>query len=65
MSYRTVCDPADEEREELKRMKRQEVGRVAMRAHMVFAHMVLLSARDYSPSEIADLHEVSHPTVYK
>ena len=29
------------------------------------AHMVLLSARDYSPSEIADLHEVSHPTVYK
>ena len=39
MSYRTVCDPADEEHEELKRMKRQEVGRVAMRAHMVFAHM--------------------------
>ena len=29
------------------------------------AQMVLLSARDYSPSEIADLHEVSHPTVYK
>ena len=60
MSYRTVCDPADEEHEELKRMKRQEVGRVAMRAHMV-----LLSARDYSPSEIADLHEVSHPTAHK
>jgi transposase len=58
--YRTVCDPADEEREELKRMKRQEVGRVAMRAHRV-----LLSARDCSPSEIADPHEVSHPTVYK
>ena len=60
MSYRTVREPINGEREEPKRMKRQEVGRVAMRAHMV-----LLSARDYSPSEIADLHEVSHPTVYK
>ena len=60
MSYRTVRQPTDEEIEELNRMKRQAVGRVAMRAHMV-----LLSARDYSPLEIADLHEVSHPTVYK
>ena len=60
MSYRTVCEPTDEEIEELKRMKRQEVGRVAMRAHMV-----LLSVRDYSPSTIADVHGVSHPTVYK
>jgi Transposase and inactivated derivatives len=41
-------------------MKRQEVGRVAMRAHMI-----LLSDRGYSPSKIADLHDVSHPTVYK
>jgi Transposase and inactivated derivatives len=40
--------------------ERQEVGRVAMRAHMI-----LLSERGYSPSEIADLHEVSHPTVQK
>jgi transposase len=60
MSYRTVREPTDEEIEELSRMKRQEVGRVAMRAHMV-----LLSVRDYSPSTIADLHGVSHPTVYK
>jgi len=60
MPYRTVREPTDEETEELKRMKRQEVGRVAMRAHMV-----LLSARGYSPSTIADLHGVSHPTVYK
>ena len=59
MSYRTVREPTDEEIEELSRMKRQEVGRVAMRAHMV-----LLSVRDYSPSTIADLHGVSHPTVY-
>ncbi len=60
MSYRTVREPTDDETEELKRMKRQEVGRVAMRAHMV-----LLSDRGYSPSKIADLHGVSHPTVYK
>ena len=40
--------------------ERQEVGRVAMRAHMV-----LLSDRGRPPSEIADLHAVSHPTVYK
>ena len=29
------------------------------------AHMVLLSDRGRPPSEIADLHAVSHPTVYK
>ena len=29
------------------------------------AHMVLLSDRGCPPSEIADLHAVSHPTVYK
>lgn len=60
MSHRTVRKPTDQERDQLKRMKRQEVGRVAMRAHMV-----LLSDRGYSPSEVADLHDVSHPTVYK
>ena len=38
---------------------RQEAGRVATRAHAA-----LLSARDRFPSEIADLHEASHPTVY-
>ena len=60
MSHRTVREPTDEERDQLKQMKRQEVGRVAMRAHMI-----LLSDRGHSPSEIADLHAVSHPTVYK
>lgn len=60
MSYRTVRKPTEEEHNELKRMKRQEVGRVAMRAHMI-----LLSSRGYSPSQIADLHAVSPPTVYK
>lgn len=60
MSHRTVCEPTDEERDQLKRMKRQEIGQVAMRAHMI-----LLSDRGHSPAEIADLHDVSHPTVYK
>jgi transposase len=60
MSHRTVRKPTNEERDQLKRMKRQEVGRVAMRAHMI-----LLSDRGYSPPEIADLHDTSHPTVYK
>jgi transposase len=41
-------------------MKRQEVGRVAVRAHIV-----LLSARGYSAYEIADLHDVTDPMVYK
>jgi transposase len=60
MSHRTVRSPSEEEHEELKRMKRQEVGRVAMRAHMV-----LLSVRGYSAFDIAELHDVTHPTVYK
>lgn len=60
MSHRTVRGPTDEEHDQLKRMKRREVGRVAMRAHMI-----LLSGRGHSPSEIAGLHDVSHPTVYK
>lgn len=60
MSHRTVREPTDEERAELKRMKRQEVGRVAMRAHLI-----LLSSRGHSAPEIADLHDVTHPMVYK
>ena len=60
MSHRTVRKPTDEEHIELKRMKREEVGRVATRAHLI-----LLSSRGYSASEIADLHEVTHPMVYK
>lgn len=60
MSHRTIREPSEEERAELKRMKREEVGRVAMRAHMM-----LLSDRGHSAFDIADLHDVTHPTVYK
>lgn len=41
-------------------MTQHAIGRVAMRAHMV-----LLSARDLSAYEIAEIHDVSDPTVYK
>jgi len=60
MSHRTIRQPSDEERSELKRIKREEVGRVAVRAHMM-----LLSDRGLSAFDIADLHDVTHPTVYK
>ncbi len=60
MSHRTIRQPSDEERSELKRIKREEIGRVAMRAHMM-----LLSDRGLSAFDIADLHDVTHPTVYK
>jgi transposase len=60
MSHRSVRKPGDEEIAELRRMKRQEVGRVAVRAHII-----LLSSRGYSASEIADIHDVTDPMVYK
>lgn len=60
MSHRTIREPSEQERAELQRIKREEVGRVAMRAHMM-----LLSDRGLSAFEIADLHDVTHPTVYK
>ena len=60
MSHRTVRPPTDEEREELKRMKRQEVGRVSVRAHIV-----LLSRRGRSAPKIAEIHDVTTPMVYK
>jgi transposase len=41
-------------------MKRQEVGRVAIRAHIV-----LLSSRGYSAYRIAEIHDVSDPMIYK
>ncbi|MDZ7413260.1 MAG: IS630 family transposase [candidate division KSB1 bacterium] len=50
--------PTDEEREELKRMTRQEVGRVSQRAHMI-----LLSVRRKTVPEIADIWEVDCATV--
>lgn len=50
--------PTAEERRELERMVRQEVGRVSQRAQMV-----LLSIRRKKVPEIADLFEVCEPTV--
>ncbi len=60
MSHRTVREPTEEEHEELKRMKRQEVGRVATRAHII-----LLSSRGYSAPQISEIHDVTGPMVYK
>ena len=60
MSHRTVRDPTDAEHAELKRMKREEIGRVA-----VWAHIALLSYRGHSAQEIAELHDVTDPMVYK
>jgi transposase len=60
MSHRTIRQPSGEERLELKRIKPEEIGRVAMRAHMM-----LLSDRGLSAFDIADLYGVTHPTVYK
>ncbi len=50
--------PTDEERKELKRMTRQEVGRVSQRTQMI-----LLSVRRKTVSEIADIFEVNRATV--
>lgn len=57
---RFVRKPTDKEKSELERMTRQEVGRVAMRAHMV-----LLSARGYTVPQIEEAHNISNVTVYK
>src|SRR3954447_3272767 len=53
-----VRQPTEDERAELKRMTRQEVGRVSQRAQMV-----LLSAQRRGVPEIAALFEVSRATV--
>ena len=50
--------PTDEERKELERMTRQEVGRVSQRARMI-----LLSVRRKTIPEIADIFEVDCATV--
>ena len=60
MKPRFVRSPTDEERRTLKQMKQQQVGRVAMRAHLV-----LLSDRGYKVPDITDLHNVKDDTVYK
>ena len=53
-----VREPTLDERTELRRMMRQEVGRVSERAHMV-----LLSAEHHAVPEIARLFAVSRATV--
>jgi DNA-directed RNA polymerase specialized sigma24 family protein len=60
MSHRTVRSPDPDERRELERMTREEVGRVALRAQMI-----LLSARGYAAQEIAEIQGASDVTVYK
>jgi transposase len=60
MKPRFVRDPTDEEHQALRQMKRQDVGRVATRAHLV-----LLSSRGYRVPAITDIHRVTDETVYK
>jgi transposase len=55
-----VRTPADDELQELKRMTRQEIGRVAQRAQMV-----LLSAQRRAVPEIATIFAVEYKTVRK
>jgi putative transposase len=57
---RFVRDPSEAENEELERMTQQEVGRVAIRAHMI-----LLSAEGYTVPEIVEIHDTTNVTVYK
>ena len=56
-----VRQPTEEERAELKRITRQEVGRVSQRAQR--AQMILLSAHGRTVPEIAVLVETSQATV--
>jgi hypothetical protein len=47
MSHRTICEPTDAEHAKLKRMKREEIARVAIRAHIILLSQfsILLSHR--------------------
>ena len=53
-----VRELGEDEHQELRRMTRQAVGRVSLRAHMI-----LLSAQRRSVPEIASLFDTSHATV--
>jgi transposase len=57
---RYVRRVTEEEQDELARMIRQEVGRIAMRANMI-----QLSSQGYSVPKIVDIHKTSNVTVYK
>ena len=56
---RYVREPTEKERQELERMIQQEVGRVAVRAHMV-----LLSSREFTIPEISNIYQISDTTIY-
>ncbi len=60
IDYVYVRTPNDDELQELKRMTRQEIGRVAQRAQMI-----LLSAQRRTVPEIARIFEVEYKTVRK
>ncbi|MFW6116613.1 MAG: helix-turn-helix domain-containing protein [bacterium] len=57
---RYVRDPSEADQEELERMTRQEIGREAMRAHMI-----VLSAEGYRVPGIVEVHNTTNITVYK
>jgi len=57
---RYVRTVTEEEHDELERMIRQEVGRVAMRANMI-----QLSSQGYSVPKIVAIHKTTNVTVYK
>ena len=54
----TVGPLSDEQRKTLEHLRRRAVGRLSQRAHMV-----VLSARGYSPPQIADIFGVGEDTV--
>jgi transposase len=60
IDYVYVRTPSDEELQELKRMTRQEIGRVSQRAQMI-----LLSAQQRIVPEIARIFDVEYKTVRK
>lgn len=60
MKPRFARKPTDKERQNLRQMKQQEVGRVAMRAHLI-----LLSDHGYHVPAITDIHSICDETVYK
>jgi transposase len=60
IDYVYVRTPSDEELQELKRMTRQEIGRVSQRAQMI-----LLSAQRRTVPEIARIFDIEYKTVRK
>jgi len=57
---KTVHSPIEAKRQDLETMTCEAVSRIAMRAQMI-----LLSARGYGATTIAEIHDVAKVTVYK